>query len=499
MGRAHLIAALACGLQLASPTPLGAEVLVVVESHVGERPKEAARLTSPVSEELARFGYLGDVRTTGEVYERTISRPGLATWRSAAEIAAKAELGYEAYISGRFSEAVASLVPLLSEIRSSPAIVAWQPGIRHAMFKASVATAISLMRLGREKAGLAEMAELLRSYPDEAVLRATHGPEAEALYAKAKQHSDQQGRGTLHIVVEPHTQVFINERLMPASSDGIHAALAPGVYRVYSQQGSLPGRLYAVEIRALADQTLHIHAGFDRLIHSSPYWTGFVFRDESDRARLEPAAALRFASELGAAKLIVLAFTQQTGQPVLVGTAIDATTRAIVRTASLALMPDPTVATLQAFAQFLAVGGPTPGFTGDGSAHLEIDTDPAIFAGKREALATSATTPRAATDAGAHPRSKRWLPYAALGGGVAAAAAATYFFINDGKGTCDASACIYHYEYTAAALGSTALGAGLGALAIVGFAKGWHRVGRVHAVSAAYSSKGMTIGISGRF
>ncbi|MBK9069886.1 MAG: hypothetical protein IPL79_02575 [Myxococcales bacterium] len=498
MRRAHLAAALACCLQLVSAAPLAAEVYVFVESHVGERPKDAARLTSPVSEELTQFGYLGTVQTTGEPYERTISRPGLATWRSAAEIAVKAELGYEAYISGRFSEAVALLVPLLSEIRLSPAIVAWQPRIRHAMFKASVATAISLERLGRAEAGAAEMDELLRSYPDEAVLRATHGPEAEALYAKAKRRSDQQGRGTLHIIAQAPTQIFINERLVAASGDAI-VSLAPGVYRVYTQQGSLPGRLYTVELRASSERTLQIYSGYDQLIHTSPYWTGFLFPDESTRARLEPAAALRFARELGATKMIVLAFTAQKGQPILIGAALDATTQTIVRTASLPLVPDPAVETLQALAQYLAAGGPTPGFSGDGSAHFAIDADPQVFAGARPALAAASTTPAVNGPEGARPRSKRWLPYVALGGAATSAVAATYFFINDGKGTCDASACVYHYEYTAAAFGSTALGAGLTALAIVGFAKGWHRRTRVQAITASYTGNAVSVGLGGRF
>jgi tetratricopeptide (TPR) repeat protein len=341
------IVIVACWPAIAAAQP------AVIESYTGRRPDEATRLLAPLHDELARRGYTsGD--SLGRRYEARVSRPAVTPAGLPSDFATKIERGHKAWITGNFDDAVDALVSAIETAHANAATIAQDQANRQSVQKALIALALSQQRKGDLAAAKDTFQELLRSFPDAQISRATYGPEAYELFESVRRELGKSGRGRLTVKVpNASAVVFVNERFEAVGSVS-KGDLFPGPYRVFVQIAKQASRVHRVEVKPEQETVLVIDPAYESALRTSGPTTGFEFADAGTRDKYEARYAAQFGNEVGASAIAVVGIDSVRGRPSLVGSVVDLRSAKEIRRASLALDPTPTVDRIRALGSFLA-------------------------------------------------------------------------------------------------------------------------------------------------
>src|SRR5215470_9402787 len=85
---------------------------IILESYIGPRPSDAARILSPAIDELAKRKYVSGADVVGRMYE-AVSTPAIVGSGLPRNFAQRVTDGHNAYVTGNFAEAVNILSPLV--------------------------------------------------------------------------------------------------------------------------------------------------------------------------------------------------------------------------------------------------------------------------------------------------------------------------------------------------------------------------------------------------
>jgi len=229
------------------------------------------------------------------------ARPvGVQLDRAAAALATHVAAGYQAYLDGRYSEAIELLTTAVDEGHANALQLVQSVTARAAMLDALVGLATSYQRRaagGDTARAVTTMHELIRSYPERGSLRGEYGPEPDALYREALAALRAHGTGTL--AIDGDEPVFVDERAQSERT----LALLPGTYRVLAAN-----RRYDVIVRAGETTRLPLRAG----LQASEAWVGFGDGDD--------ATALAHARELGRDPVVLVGERTWRGGPAIAAT-----------------------------------------------------------------------------------------------------------------------------------------------------------------------------------
>src|SRR5262245_4374428 len=187
---------------------------IVLESYTGPRPDDASRLVAPVLDELRGRGFVSGYEAVGSPFEKNVSRPAIVLQGLPIDFRERVERGEKAWISGKFDEAIKILAPLVDAAHDNAGAFADNQQLLGATMKALIALALSHDRNGDPSSARTVLGEVLRSFPNETISRATYGPEAFQLFESVRKDSAKNGLGRLTVKVENDSGVvFINEHI----------------------------------------------------------------------------------------------------------------------------------------------------------------------------------------------------------------------------------------------------------------------------------------------
>ena len=472
----HLV--LAAIVLAATPAHAGGNN-IVIESYTGERPADAPRLVNPILGELVSRGYnLGD--TLARTYEQKVSVPAVSGGGLPADFAAQVDTGFKAWVGGRFVDAIKTLTPLVDAAHDNTGLVAKDQTLRDPLLKALIALAPSQQRNGDQAATRATFAEIVRSYPEAQLARATYGADAVDLFEQVRHDVTGAGKGKLTVEVDGGAVVFVDERYGAVGTTTLD--LVPGEYRVCALgTDKQPSRSHRVVVRANDSAKLTIDVGLDRAVVTTG-WTGFLFATGGDREAHEGAYAARVAAQTGATAVAVVGIDQVRGRPAVVGALISLSNGREIRRASVAMDPDPSTERLKALARYLAGDEPAAG--------LEVQTPGTAPVAHEDAhVETPASSPRWG--------GWKWL---AGSGAVIGLGIGGYLAYLDGR--CQDTpmpgrSCANVYSTSPPDYIALGAGAALAGVAIYLFATGDGHP--AHTAFVAPASRGALVGLSGSF
>ncbi|MDX2088266.1 MAG: hypothetical protein SFX73_10470 [Kofleriaceae bacterium] len=381
---------------------------VVIESFTGTRPADATRVLAPLHEELDARGYLTRERLQ-RTFEANVSRPAQTGEGLPPDFGERVERGHKAWISGRFDDAVATLVPTIELARANAGAFAQNQPLREKLLKALIALALSQQRKGDLADAKSTLAEVLRSFPEASVSRAQYGPDAYALFESVRQAAGSGGRGRLVVKTPTESEVvFVNERFENVGTV-TKPDLIPGAYRVYVQAAKQTSRVHRIVIERDRETVLAIDPKLDATLRTEPSWTGFLWASPAEREQHEARFAVNIAQAAKATSVVVVGFDLVRGRPSLTGVLVDLQTAREIRRASLALEPEPTMERVRSLGRFLAGDAASP------------DLEVAVSEAPALSSAPGTAVPRSPV------RWKKWTGIAALALGVGGASFAVKF------------------------------------------------------------------------
>ncbi len=328
---------------------------IVLEAYTGQRAPDAQRLLRPVLDELAARGF-----STGDTVERQIegkvSRPADGDRGLPADFAAQVDKGFQAWVRGKFDDAIKVLVPLIEAAHSNSGAFVRDPSLREPLNKALIVLAIAQQRTGDPSAARATFGEVVRAFPESQVSRGMYGPDAAALYEQVQREIAAAGKGKLTVKTDDGAVVFVDEVFRGTST----TELPPGDYRVTVMLNKVPSRSHMVTVNAGSETTIAVDAKLDAALHTDG-WTGFAFASEGDRDAHEAPFAAKIATSVGASAVAVVGIEQVRGRPAIVGSLVSLSSGREIRRASVAMEPDPSTDRLKALARYLAGEEPASG------------------------------------------------------------------------------------------------------------------------------------------
>jgi hypothetical protein len=324
---------------------------IVLESFTDGKTDEATRVLSPLLDALANRGFVGG-DTIRRRFEERVSKPSL-TGTLPADLAAQIETAHLAWSEGRFDDAIAILTKLVDFAHANTGAFAHKPDARDLLAKALIVLALSHQKKGDPKAMKQTFGELLRSFPNTEVSRATFGPDAASSFEQARKELTAAGRGKLIVKSTDNAVIYINEKI-EASGEVKKDNLLPGEYRVFAKFGKQLSRRHVVVVKPNETTQLPIDDGFDVAVQTSPTWTGLAFTSSADRYKTEVSYAARFGTAVDAEAVAVVGIDEVRGKRSIVGLLVDQRGSTMIRGATIALDPDPSTEQIKALAEFLA-------------------------------------------------------------------------------------------------------------------------------------------------
>jgi hypothetical protein len=196
-----------------APTVGVAAPVAVLESYVGERPKDADVLLAPVHDELGRLGYTS-ASALRQRADARMSRPGDRGAGEAKRALSLTTRGYDAWLAGRIEEAATLMGEAVDLFQANPAAFATATERRQELMKALVILALARKRLGKVEESARAMAELVRSFPDMPLDHRTFGPEASALYKAVARDVASLRRGRLRVESSDERRGLVRQRAL---------------------------------------------------------------------------------------------------------------------------------------------------------------------------------------------------------------------------------------------------------------------------------------------
>lgn len=281
---------------------------LVLESHIGARPRETDRLLSPLRNALQKQGFIVTPSEVVKVLRNYRTLPAFAeAGVTSRQLNEAFERAHGDWLDGRVERAATRLEAAVAIAHRSPNLLALSQKTRDLSFSALLSLAQARNRLNQQAKSEAAMAELIRSFPDQLITRSEHGPEAYELYRAVRKGLDAQGRGALIVKVNAPSIVFLDE--IPRSQDANGARIADlvaGDYRLLVQSADEPSlfRYYRIPIYAHQVTRLEVSWELDSVLVTED-WVGFRFDTSLQHAK-ESEAALRVAKETAAPAVVTV-------------------------------------------------------------------------------------------------------------------------------------------------------------------------------------------------
>ncbi|MCP4446201.1 MAG: hypothetical protein GY811_12780 [Myxococcales bacterium] len=442
------------------------DVGLVLESHVGARPRDADYLLAPLLDELKRSGFRGSSVAGTRIHSKhSISSKELSS-KQVAEVRKTVKDAHAAYLDFRFESAVNTANRAVALLLSRPATMARQQDVRDDLSDALIISSMAHARLGNKAELDTTMTEFVRSFPKSEVSNKKYGPEGKSLYRKINKRLQKIETGELRIAADPGSMIFINESYKGIGS--LELQLIPGRYRIYTQTGQKAGRVHIAEVESGRVHTLVVDPVIDSALRTTGKMVGFVFEDEAARAKHEKRIALEVGRALGAERIILVGFHKFNGKYSIVASSIAVEDRESGPSARVPLPQNgaPSASQLRALAAFVAGSKP---------ASLDIQvmsTDEATPIETRTAsgasgdsssgryLEMNAKSKRSDTGDGISS-AWRWTSWAA---GAASLGAGSYLLAIHDTGTCANAVCPENYDTQAPGIGLIAGGVAVGLL-----------------------------------
>lgn len=489
--RLPLTIVFALAATLAQPTVSTAEDRgIVLESHVGARPRDANYLLAPLLDELKRRGYK-DNSVAGTRIESLHSLSPEQLSNSQIEAARRTiKDGWNAYINMRYEGAVAASTQGLAMLMSRPATMIRQQHVRDMLYEALITISLAQSRIGNEAKLEEAMGEFIRSFPTREVNRKRYGPDGVGLHNRISKAMSAQPKGELQVAAGDGSMVFINERYVGMGS--LKHSLFPGRYRVYIQRGSDDGRVHIVEVVGDRKQTLVVDPVVDRSLRTDGGFVGFVFESEAERELHERRVTRDLGRAIGADNVILVGFHKHKGQDSIVARTIKVNSDQDGASARIPLPKNgaPPPAQLRSLATFVVGAGPA----GSGIEVISVEPRPTRdgeqipLAGLRASRQTKDTGISSAW---------RWTTW---GIGLGAIGAGAYLTSIDGDGSCtlepNQAVCPETYDTRNSGVGLIAAGTLLG---LTGFYLWTQEADESTQLSMSPTGGGMSVQVSGRF
>ncbi len=328
---------------------------IALEVFTGDRSPDASRLLSPIFDELAH-NKISSGDTVGRLFETAISRPARTEKGLPSDFNEQADRGFKLWAQGKFDESIKILLPLVELAHRNSGAFAKDTALREPLRKAMIGLALAQQRNGDPGAMRSTFEEMVRSYPDANLPRATFGPEASQAFEDVKKGVLAAGTGKLTVRVVDGGVVFVDEAYRGSGTTTVE--VPPGEYRVVVIANDQPSRTHYVNVHSGGEAAVVVDAAFDQSVRTTG-WTGFQFATGAARDAHEAGYAAQLAHDIGAKSVALVGIDQVKGRPSIVGSLISLETGREIRRASIALEPDPSTERLKALAKFLA--GEAPG------------------------------------------------------------------------------------------------------------------------------------------
>jgi hypothetical protein len=494
-----ILTALALVVALVAPSAAHAEQSrgLVIESHVGERPRDADYLLSPLLDELKKNGFPGSSVAGTRIHSKHSVSSAQLTQKQIDTAKRDVKDAHAAFINLQFQDAVQTGNRALKLLMSRPATMARQQQVRDHLYNALIVISMANSRLGKNKARDESMGEFIRSFPDRDVSVKKYGPEGADLYRQINKRMSAEAKGELQIAAGSGSMIFVNERYVGIGS--LKLDLFPGQYRIYTQNGPAAGRVHIVEVQSERKQTLVVDKVVDKSLRTSDGFVGLVFADEEERSREERRVTVDLGNAIGAKEIILVGFHKIKGRDSIVASALSVENGESGLSARVPLPKNgaPTASQLRSLAAF--VTGSKPASPG-----IEVFTveDPIVLnepagapTGKlvRDAKFSDAGEP----ETGISP-AWRW---GSWGLGAVGLGVGGYLLAIDGEGSCDLQPgqmiCPESYDTFAPGIALLGAGAALGGLGFYLWTK--EESSTSTRLSLVPTQEGWSAALSGRF
>lgn len=469
---------------------------LVLESHVGSRPRDADYLLSPLLDELRRNGFPSSSVATRIHSKHSVSSAQL-TQKQIDSAKRDVKDAHAAFINFEFQGAVQTGSRALALLMSRPATMARQQQVRDHLYHALIIISMANSRLGKDKDLEESMGEFIRSFPDRDVSVKKYGPEGAELYRHINKRMSAQERGELQIAAGAGSMIFVNERYVGIGS--LKLDLFPGQYRIYTQNGSRAGRVHVVDVDPERKQTLVVDDIVDKSLRTSSGFVGLVFASEEERTQQERRITLDLGNAIGAKAIILVGFHKFKGRDSIVASAlsIERGETGLSARVPLPAKGAPSAAQLRSLAAFVTGSKPA-------SSDIEVFTvrDPVV---RNTPAGKSADTVIKGSRFTESPEDDRGIStawrWSSWGLGAVGLGVGGYLLTIDGEGSCSLqpgqSVCPESYDTFAPGVALLGAGATLG---VLGFYL-WTREDSTSRakLSVLPAQGGWSAAISGRF
>lgn len=358
----------ACLVALALPAAARAETptarVIVLETHVGQRPDDVVEPMSELRDAFEALGLAAQPSTIMPLLDRSGPYPGImdkgasSTALTVAELVEPVDQGYIAWSRVKFADAKKLLTWAKPRLKRNPALLVTDTGNLSVKYKALAALSLTELQLGESAAASDVMQELFRAFPSQPLSPREYSPDAREFYQNESQVARAKGTGRLRVNAGNEQAVIFVDNQIRGIGHADLKGVAAGPHDVFVQVPATLGRRWDIDVIADRDNLLNVMWELDMALWISDDWVGFLFATETDRAKVAAFAA-ELTQRWHCAGIIAVAPARVHGKSAMVGAMYD-TTGKVIRKANVALEANHKVL-LRALAAFLANGIPAEG------------------------------------------------------------------------------------------------------------------------------------------
>jgi len=272
--------------------------LVVVEATVPGGAVGDVRVRSAV-------GGMPDVEASALVQERLPPVTGTVLAEPLIDADRLLREGREAYLDGRFDEAVTQLAQARELLKRAVDSLDEERRAAETLFKAYMYLAFTLRARGGDSVPQATevMNDALRTFPSIEPSVAEFGPENVKFYRLARSQLEQGPKARVRVhTTGGQATVYLNGRLVGVSPLDLKQVYV-GRYLVHARQGDQPTRVHAIEIRP-GDNEFSLDLSFDHVLQSERALR-LSYGSIAARADQHVGHAAQLARSLDAAEVLV--------------------------------------------------------------------------------------------------------------------------------------------------------------------------------------------------
>jgi hypothetical protein len=280
---------------------LGGAGVVVIEARVGEEPNHAA-LGREIS---ARLNAVPSATVSARISETSspLSREGRV--EPILEADRLVEKGKDAYLEGRFAEAIEQLERARGLMTHALESIEEERQAADALFRAELYLAFTLRAQGSGSLGRARdvMRDAIRSFPNLEPPTSEYGPENVRFYREVKDELERGAMGRIRVsTVGQPANVYLNGRLVGVTPLDLGRVYV-GPYRMHLRRGDTSSRIHPIEVKSGTNEIV-IDADFDAAIREEGTPV-FVYSTPALRAELAWRHAARLADVVGVRSVVV--------------------------------------------------------------------------------------------------------------------------------------------------------------------------------------------------